>query len=164
MIFYFLSFSMRRGRNTLRSTWHVVDISLGHRLYFLEKLQFEPLLTATSLHVNGHLSTMANFFCPGRQKIHTLTLIPKPLYDGHLLQRPLAFVPEMDIVERFNCIRFVKPVHLSNSELAVLSGHLAIPQGWLLNAGLVSLYTVHCVIELGKSVSYVQLIHEVMWQ
>ena len=45
---------------------------------------------------NGHLSTTATFFCPGRQPIHYLLF--KPLYNGHLstmatsLQWPLFFV------------------------------------------------------------------------
>ena len=46
---------------------------------------------------NGHHSSSATFIRPGRQKIHTLTVVlTSP-------QRPLSFVAKVAFVERFNC-------------------------------------------------------------
>ena len=42
---------------------------------------------------NRHLCTTATCFRPGKQKIHALTLVLKPFYNGTSLHRPLSSVP-----------------------------------------------------------------------
>ena len=64
---------------------------------------------------NSHLSKTAIFF--GVQSIHSLLF--QPLYNGHLSTKPLSSAPKVAVVERFNCIKFLKmPFSVHQEEIS----------------------------------------------
>ena len=84
------------------------------------------------IHSCFNLSTMAtslqrplDFF--GGQSIHSLLL--QPPYNSHLTTQPLSSAPKVAVVERFNCIKFLKmPFSVHQEEIVKVTKLLCLGQ------------------------------------